>query len=58
MSKLLLQNGSGEIKEGYPISKDKIDTCYTPNGETYPLCKGKEGRKECEECNLFEDKTT
>lgn len=39
----------------YPISQEKIDDCYTPNGETYPLCKGIPDKKECKECNLFED---
>ncbi|MFF2532292.1 hypothetical protein ACFVS2_25620 [Brevibacillus sp. NPDC058079] len=41
--------------EDYPISKDKLDNCYTPNGETYPLCKGKIGKSECNACNVYEE---
>lgn len=44
---------NGEID--YPISQYKIDNCFIPNGETYPLCKGQVGNKHCKECNLFED---
>lgn len=47
------QNCNGETD--YPISNDKIKNCYTPNGETYPLCKGKLEKKECKKCNLYED---
>ena len=39
----------------FPISQEKINNCYMPNGENYPLCKGILGKKECKECNLFED---
>lgn len=38
-----------------PISKEKMDSCYIPNGETYPLCKGQLGNTECKDCNLYED---
>lgn len=38
-----------------PISKEKMDGCYKPNGETYPLCKGEKGNKDCAECNVYED---
>lgn len=50
-----LQNMKGEVD--YPISKEKIDNCYTPNGQTYPLCKGKERNNQCKDCNLYEDMT-
>jgi hypothetical protein len=43
----------GEIE--VPISKEKMDSCYIPNGETYPLCKGQLGNTECKDCNLYED---
>lgn len=44
---------NGEIEA--PISKEKMDNCYIPNGETYPLCKGQLGNNECKSCNLYED---
>ena len=37
-----------------PISKDKLNSCYSFNGEIYPLCKGIEGKKECLTCNVRE----
>jgi hypothetical protein len=43
---------SGEVE--YPISKYKMDNCYTPNGKTYPLCKGRADNEECKNCNLYE----
>lgn len=43
----------GEIE--YPISNEKMDSCYISNGETYPLCKGQPDNKECNDCNLYED---
>jgi hypothetical protein len=39
--------------EGNIDKKDK-PACYTPNDETYPLCKGTIG-KHCKQCCLYED---
>lgn len=55
MSKQSEIRSNSIIEKEYPISQDKINNCYVPNGETYPLCKGRLGDEECKECNLFED---
>lgn len=48
-----IQCSKGEIEN--PISNFKLENCYQPNGETYPLCKGQEGNILCKKCNLYEN---
>ena len=38
-----------------PIDEFKLENCYIPNGETYPLCKGQDGNNKCKNCNVYEN---
>ena len=41
--------------EGFPLEKRDCEY-YTPNGDTYPLCKGHLLTKyECNKCSVYED---
>lgn len=51
----LIKENTSCGEEGTPIDDFKLDNCYTPNGETYPLCKGQLGNKLCKNCNVYEN---
>lgn len=36
------------------MNKSEKPVCYTPNNDTYPLCKGN-GEQKCKHCCLYED---
>ena len=50
LSKLGLCSGKVES----PISEEKLKSCYSCNGDIYPLCKGKVEKSECISCNVYE----